>query len=63
MIMKNLPGLLYNIGPKSLDPDFLYVTNIWRRAEVLTEFKAQISMFVEDNVPVSYTHLTLPTKA
>ena len=50
MIMKNLPGLLYNIGSNSLDPDFLYVTNIWRRAEVLREFKAQISMFVEDNV-------------
>ena len=50
MIMKNLPSLLYNIGSNSLDPDFLYVTNIWRRAEILREFKAQISMFVEDNV-------------
>ena len=50
MLLKNLPGLLYNIGSNSLDPDFLYVTNIWRRAEVLREFKAQISMFVEDNV-------------
>ena len=46
----SLPELLYNIGSNSLDPDFLYVTNIWRRAEILREFKAQISMFVEDNV-------------
>ena len=49
-MIKNLPNLLYNIGPKSLDPDFLYVKNIWRRAEILTEFKAQISLFDEDNV-------------
>ena len=46
----DLPDLLYNIGSNSLDPDFLSVTNIWRRAEILREFKAQISMFVEDNV-------------
>jgi len=49
-MIKNLPNLLYNIGSKSLDPDFLYVKNIWRRAEILTEFKAQISLFDEDNV-------------
>ena len=49
-MIKNLPNLLYNIGPKSLDPDFLYVKNIWRRAEILTEFKAQISLFDEENV-------------
>ena len=49
-MIKNLPNLLYNIGSKSLDPDFLYVKNIWRRAEILTEFKAQISLFDEENV-------------
>jgi hypothetical protein len=49
-MIKNLPDLLYNIGSKSLDPDFLYVKNIWRRAEILTEFKAQISLFDEENV-------------
>ena len=46
----SLPELLYNIGSKSLDPDFLLVKNIWRRAEILREFKAQVSLFVEDNV-------------
>ena len=49
-MIKDLPNLLYNIGSKSLDPDFLYVKNIWRRAEILTEFKAQISLFDEENV-------------
>ena len=45
-----LPDLLYNIGSKSLDPDFLLVKNIWKRAEILREFKSQVSLFVEDNV-------------
>ena len=49
-MIKSLPNLLYNIGSKSLDPDFLYVKNIWRRAEIPTEFKAQISLFDEENV-------------
>ena len=49
-MIKDLPNLLYNIGSNSLDPDFLYVKNIWRRAEILTEFKAQISLFDEENV-------------
>ena len=49
-MIKSLPNLLYNIGSKSLDPDFLYVKNILRRAEILTEFKAQISLFDEENV-------------
>ena len=49
-MIKNLPQLLYNISSKPLDPDFLYVKNIWRRAEILTEFKAQITLFDEDNV-------------
>ena len=49
-MLESLPNLLYNIGSNSLDPDFLLVTNIWRRAEILTEFKSQISLFVEDNV-------------
>ena len=49
-MIKNLPNLLYNIGSKSLDPDFLYVKNIRRRAEILTEFKAQLSLFDEENV-------------
>ena len=45
-----LPDLLYNFSSKSLDPDFLVVKNIWRRAQILTEYKAEVSLFVEDQV-------------
>ena len=45
-----LPDLLYNFSSKSLDPDFLVVKNIWRRAQILTEYKSQVSLFVEDQV-------------
>ena len=45
-----LPELLYNFSSKPLDPDFLYVKNIWRRAQVLTEFKSSVTMFTEDTV-------------
>tara|TARA_B100001029_G_scaffold2330_1_gene1661 strand:- start:594 stop:1208 length:615 start_codon:yes stop_codon:yes gene_type:complete len=45
-----LPELLYNFSSKPLDPDFLYVKNIWRRAQVLTEYKARVTMFTEDTV-------------
>ena len=49
-MIKNLPNLLYNIGSKSLDPDFLYVKNIWRRAQILVEYKNQIVLFTEETV-------------
>ena len=45
-----LPELLYNFSSKPLDPDFLYVKNIWRRAQVLTEYKSRVTMFTEDTV-------------
>ena len=45
-----LPELLYNFSSKPLDPDFLYVKNLWRRAQVLTEYKARVTMFTEDTV-------------
>ena len=49
-MLRGLPELLYNFSNKPLDPDFLFVKNIWRRAEVLTEFKAQITLFNEITV-------------
>ena len=49
-MLRGLPELLYNISPKPLDPDFLLVKNIWRRAEILTEFKSQITIFNEITV-------------
>ena len=49
-MLRGLPELLYNISPKPLDPDFLLVKNIWRRAQILTEFKSQITIFNEITV-------------
>ena len=49
-MLRGLPELLYNISSKPLDPDFLLVKNIWRRAEILTEFKSQITIFNEITV-------------
>ena len=49
-MLNKLPELLYNFSSKPLDPDFLMVKNIWRRAQIITEFKSQVSLFVEDQV-------------
>ena len=46
-MLKRLPNLLYNFGPSSLDPKFLVAKNIWRRAELLPEYKGSVSMFNE----------------
>ena len=39
-MLNRLPELLYNVSSKPLDPDFLLVKNIWRRAQVLVEYKS-----------------------
>ena len=49
-MLNRLPEFLYNFSPTPLDPDFLLVRNIWRRAEILTEFKAQVTIFTEVTV-------------
>ena len=49
-MINKLPELLYNFSSKPLDPDFLVVKNIWRRAQILTEFKSQVSIFTEITV-------------
>ena len=49
-MLRGLPELLYNISSKPLDPDFLFVKNIWRRAEILTEYKSQVTIFNEITV-------------
>ena len=49
-MIEKLPELLYNFSSKPLDPDFLVVKNIWRRAQILTEFKSQVSIFTEVTV-------------
>ena len=49
-LLKRLPELLYNFSSTPLDPDFLVVKNIWRRAEILTEFKSEVMLFTEVTV-------------
>ena len=49
-MLNRLPEFLYNFSPTPLDPDFLLVRNIWRRAEILVEFKAQVTIFTEVTV-------------
>ena len=45
-----LPELLYNFSSKPVDPDFLLVKNIWRRAQILVEFKSELTLFTEITV-------------
>ena len=49
-MLNRLPEFLYYFSPTPLDPDFLLVRNIWRRAEILVEFKAQVTIFTEITV-------------
>ena len=42
-----LPDLLYNFGASAVDPEFLVSKNIWRRAEILREYKSSLAMFDE----------------
>ena len=46
-MLNRLPELLYNFSSNPLDPDFLVVKNIWRRAQVLIEYKSQVTLFTE----------------
>ena len=50
MLLRNLPDLLYNFGPSSVDPKFLVTKNIWRRAEILREYKNSVIVFDEYTV-------------
>ena len=49
-MLNRLPELLYNFSSKPLDPDFLVVKNIWRRAQVLVEYKSEVTIFTEITV-------------
>ena len=49
-MLKRLPDLFYNFSSRPLDSDYLLVKNIWRRAQILVEYKSQITLFTEDNV-------------
>ena len=46
-MLRGLPDLLYNFGSSAVDPQFLVTKNIWRRASLLPEFSASVTMFDE----------------
>ena len=42
-MLKRLPDLFYNFSSRPLDSDYLLVKNIWRRAQILVEYKTQVT--------------------
>ena len=49
-MLKRLPDLFYNFSSRPLDSDYLLVKNIWRRAQILVEYKTELTLFTEQNV-------------
>ena len=49
-MLKRRPDLFYNFSSRPLDSDYLLVKNIWRRAQILVEYKSQVTLFTEENV-------------
>lgn len=47
MTISNLPDVLYNINPGFADPKVFAVKNFWRRGQVLSNYKSQLSLFDE----------------
>ena len=46
-MLQALPDLYYNIGKSALDPKILAAKNLWRRADILSEYKNSITWFNE----------------
>ena len=46
-MLNGLPDLMYNFSPNQLDAKFILAKNIWKRGEILNEFKTSISLFDE----------------
>ena len=46
-LLTNLPDVFYNINPTSTNPQLILAKNLWRRAQVLVEYKSSISIFDE----------------
>ena len=46
-MLNGLPDLMYNFSPNQLDAKFILAKNIWKRGEILKEFKTSISLFDE----------------
>ena len=47
VLLRALPNLVYNFGPSPIDPKFILTKNIWRRSEILREYKSSIVLFDE----------------
>ena len=47
MLFKRLPDLYYNVQQSPVDPKPLAAKNIWRRSEILKEYKSSITIFDE----------------
>ena len=46
-MLNGLPDLMYNFSRNKLDAKFILAKNIWKRGEILNEFKTSISLFDE----------------
>ena len=46
-MLKGLPDLLYNFGRSQIDAEYLLAKNLWRRAEIIEEYKSSLTMFDE----------------
>jgi hypothetical protein len=46
-MLRSLPDLAYNISKSATDVTLIYGKNLWRRAEILSEFKSKLALFDE----------------
>lgn len=46
-MLQSLPDLLYNFGKSQIDQKYLVAKNLWRRAEIIEEYKTSVTMFDE----------------
>ena len=46
-MLNSLPDLLYNTSASPVDPRFIYAKNLWKRAEILPDYKNSLLLFDE----------------
>ncbi len=46
-MLSRLPDIFYNFSGSAMDPKFFYAKNLWRRAEILAEYKNHLTLFDE----------------
>ena len=47
MLFKSLPDVYYNVQTSPVDVKLLSAKNLWRRSEIVSEFKNSITIFDE----------------